>query len=59
MRNRQIAERIVQLGGQAEGTARVAAARSRIDEYPLDVSEGLEHVNAVSMALANFATTPA
>ena len=50
----QIAERIVQLGGIAEGTARVAAARSRLDEYPLTVSEGLEHVNAVSMALANF-----
>jgi len=30
-----IAERIVQLGGIAEGTARVAAARSRRDEYPL------------------------
>ena len=50
----QLAERIVQLGGIAEGTARVAAARSRLDEYPLSVSEGLEHVNAVSMALANF-----
>jgi starvation-inducible DNA-binding protein len=32
----------------------VAATRSRLDEYPLTVSEGLEHVNAVSMALANF-----
>src|SRR5215471_13081055 len=30
-----IAERIVQLGGIAEGTVRVAAARSRLDEYPL------------------------
>src|ERR1051326_8645544 len=30
-----IAERIVQLGGIAEGTARVAAARSRLEEYPL------------------------
>ena len=29
-----IAERIVQLGGIAEGTARVAAGRSRIEEYP-------------------------
>ena len=50
----QLAERIVQLGGIAEGTARVAAARSRLDEYPLNVSEGLEHVNAVSMALGDF-----
>ena len=29
-----IAERIVQLGGIAEGTARVAAGRSRLEEYP-------------------------
>ena len=29
-----IAERIVQLGGIAEGTARVAAERSRLEEYP-------------------------
>ena len=50
----QLAERIVQLGGIAEGTARVAAARSHLEEYPLAVSDGLEHVNAVSMALANF-----
>ena len=50
----KIAERIVQLGGIAEGTARVAAARSRLDEYPLTVSEGSEHVNAVSMAISNF-----
>ena len=50
----KVAERVVQLGGIAEGTARVAAARSRLDEYPLSVSEGLEHVNAVLMALANF-----
>src|SRR6266700_3742812 len=29
-----IAERIVQLGGIAEGTVRVAAERSRLEEYP-------------------------
>ncbi|MEI7910071.1 MAG: DNA starvation/stationary phase protection protein Dps [Verrucomicrobiota bacterium] len=29
-----IAERVVQLGGTAEGTVRVAASRSRLDEYP-------------------------
>src|SRR5947209_1374797 len=32
-----IAERIVQLGGIAEGTARAVAARSRLDEYPLAI----------------------
>ncbi len=50
-----IAERIVQLGGVAEGTVRVAASRSRLAEYSLSISEGMAHVNAVSTALASFA----
>ena len=49
-----IAERIVQLGGNAEGTVRVAAGRSRLDEYPITLSEGLAHVNAVATALSTF-----
>jgi starvation-inducible DNA-binding protein len=49
-----IAERIVQLGGIAEGTVRVAAKRSRLEEYPLTLSEGMAHVSAVAAALATF-----
>src|SRR5437016_7231320 len=49
-----IAERIVQLGGIAEGTARVAAARSRLEEYPLDIADGAAHVEAVARALSTF-----
>ena len=49
-----IAERIVQLGGIAEGTARMAAARSRLDEYPLSISDGMAHVDAVVTALSTF-----
>jgi len=49
-----IAERIVQLGGIAEGTVRVAAARSRLEEYPLDIADGHAHVEAVSKALSTF-----
>ncbi len=49
-----IAERIVQLGGIAEGTARISALRSRLDEYPLTISDGPSHVDAVSTALADF-----
>src|SRR6266513_3468881 len=49
-----IAERIVQLGGVAEGTARVAAARSRLDEYPLAIADGAAHVEAVAKALSTF-----
>jgi starvation-inducible DNA-binding protein len=49
-----IAERIVQLGGIAEGTARVAAARSQLEEYPLSIAEGVAHVDAVTTALSTF-----
>src|SRR5213078_1154894 len=49
-----IAERIVQLGGVAEGTARVAAARSRLDEYPLAIADGAAHVEAVARSLSTF-----
>ena len=49
-----IAERIVQLGGVAAGTARVAAARSRLEEYPPTIADGAAHVGAVARALSTF-----
>jgi starvation-inducible DNA-binding protein len=49
-----IAERVVQLGGIAQGTVRVAASRSRLDEYPLDIADGMAHVEAVARALSTF-----
>jgi starvation-inducible DNA-binding protein len=49
-----IAERIVQLGGIAEGTARVVAGRSRLDEYPLAIADGTAHVEAVARGLSTF-----
>lgn len=49
-----IAERIVQLGGIARGTARVAAGSSKLAEYPLDIADGLAHVEALSRALSTF-----
>jgi starvation-inducible DNA-binding protein len=49
-----IAERAVQLGGIAQGTVRVAASRSRLDEYPLDIADGSAHVEAVARALSTF-----
>ncbi|HEY0983568.1 DNA starvation/stationary phase protection protein Dps [Schlesneria sp.] len=49
-----IAERAVQLGGVAEGTARVVAKRSTLQEYPLNAVEGRTHVDALSSALAAF-----
>ena len=50
----EIAERIVQLGGVAEGTVRMAAARSRLAEYPPEISEGMAHVEGVARALSTF-----
>src|SRR5256884_9584701 len=49
-----LAERVVQLGGTAEGTARGVAERSELPEYPLTISTGEEHVWALSSALSNF-----
>ncbi|HET6374087.1 MAG TPA: DNA starvation/stationary phase protection protein Dps [Candidatus Polarisedimenticolia bacterium] len=49
-----IAERILQLGGVAEGTARVVVKRSQLPEYPLTISDGHEHVEALSRSLAYF-----
>jgi starvation-inducible DNA-binding protein len=49
-----IAERIVQLGGIAAGTVRVSARKSRLEEYPLDIADGVAHVEAVAKALSTF-----
>jgi starvation-inducible DNA-binding protein len=49
-----IAERVVQLGGVAEGTARTAAKRSSLAEYPAKAVDGHGHVEALSSALAAF-----
>ncbi len=42
-----IAERATQLGGKAQGTARMAAANSRLPELPDDIDEGLAYVAAL------------
>jgi starvation-inducible DNA-binding protein len=52
-----IAERIVQLGGVAEGTARTVAERTALAEYPLTLSKGEDHVAALSDVLAQFGRT--
>jgi starvation-inducible DNA-binding protein len=52
-----MAERIVQLGGIAEGTVRAVAARSALIDYPLALSSGDEHVAALSDSLSQFGRT--
>ncbi len=49
-----IAERIVQLGGIAQGTIRAAAKASGMPEYPLDISSGHKHVAELAHALAFY-----
>jgi len=52
-----IAERIVQLGGIAEGTVGAVEGRSTLPDYPLALSTGAEHVAALSDALGAFGRT--
>jgi starvation-inducible DNA-binding protein len=49
-----IAERAVELGGVALGTAQVIAKHSRLAAYPLELASGKEHVAALSSALAKY-----
>ena len=49
-----IAERAAQLGGEVEGTARVAAERSALPEYPKGIKSGMDHARALSTALSEF-----
>ncbi len=49
-----LAERMVQLGGQVEGTVRAAAKTSSLKEYPLVAADGVEHLRALSSAIAAF-----
>lgn len=50
-----VAERITALGGIAMGTARIAAQRSILPEYPYDIVDGAEHVTALADRFAPYA----
>ena len=50
-----IAERVTILGGTAEGTVRVSAEKSSLSQYPMEITDGRDHVEALSSALAKFA----
>lgn len=49
-----IAERVTTLGGTAMGTVRVSARQSSLAEYPLEITDGAAHVDALSSALSDF-----
>jgi starvation-inducible DNA-binding protein len=47
-----VAERLVALGGIAEGTLGAVAGRTKLAAYSLTITSGREHVDALSTALA-------
>jgi len=49
-----LAERVTTLGGTALGTVRVAAEKSTLSQYPLEITDGHAHVEALSNALSEF-----
>ena len=52
----EIAERAVQLGGEVQGTVRMAAGASSLPEYIAGAADGAQHVDKLSTALAIFGT---
>ena len=47
-----VAERIVALGGVAEGTVGVVGKRTKLPAYPVNITSGRDHVEALSTSLA-------
>ena len=52
-----IAERATALGGLARGTARMAVANSRLDDLPLEMTDGRDFVVALAERFAQYAAT--
>jgi starvation-inducible DNA-binding protein len=49
-----LAERITALGGTAYGTIATVARKTSLKPYPESIAEGLQHVDALSSAIADF-----
>jgi len=49
-----LAERVTALGGTAHGTIGVVSRTTTLKPYPEDITEGVEHVEALSSAVADF-----
>ncbi len=53
----EIAERATALGGTAMGTARMAAANSKLPEYPADAIDGTDHLTALVDRYGKYAAS--
>jgi starvation-inducible DNA-binding protein len=49
-----LAERVTALGGRAHGTLAAVTRATTLKPYPEDLAEGLAHVDALSLALADY-----
>src|SRR3569832_2335259 len=49
-----LAERITALGGTANGTIAAVARATSLGAYPTDITDGIQHVDALSSAVASF-----
>lgn len=49
-----LAERITALGGTAHGTIATVSRTTTLKQYPDDIVEGAQHVDALSSAVADF-----
>lgn len=50
----EFAERVTALGGYATGTVRMAAASSTLPEFPTEITESMDYVQALAERLAAF-----
>ncbi len=50
----EFAERVTALGGYATGTVRMAAASSALPEFPAEITESMDYVQALAERLAAF-----
>jgi starvation-inducible DNA-binding protein len=49
-----LAERVTALGGTAQGTIATVSRTTTLKPYPGDIAEGVQHVGALSSAVADF-----